>query len=74
MVNKEKAKLEPYSEPFVALRPSKSGEWVEFGAENPRKSKLKTVWIEYKTATDAFGMISFDEGNETPVLVNISRM
>ena len=63
-----------YSEPFVALRPSKSGDWIEFGAENPRRSKLKSLWIDYQTATDAFGMISFEADKETAILVNISRM
>ena len=43
-------------------------------SENPRRSKLKSLWIDYQTATDAFGMISFEADKETAILVNISRM
>ena len=66
--------LELISEAFVASRPSKSGDWVEFVPENPRRSKLKPLWIENTIATDAFGMISYEADKETAILVNVSSM
>ena len=59
--------------PCVALRCSKSGDWIEIGPDNPRNAPIKGVWLPVEELTEQFGVISFERNNETKFIVSVSQ-